>query len=874
MILNYDKDKNSYKFTYKEKEIVNTREISDFPFKTSQLSSLISSDVFNYEYGRNYNTTDYHNKIFITYQSLFARFLIEKIEGKNITKDSKDIHFNLGLNSYPEAVKNPRNYANLEPMLGYIITMQFTFVFLSFGIQMLEEKEKKLEKLLERQGITLVKYLLSWFINFIIVALFTNIACIIGGFQFLENLWGIYILDLILFNLGTFSLLLFFVTISKNKKYGLLLINLFGFGSLVFGYVLTQGSSHKFIQILFSFLPNANLFCSIKLIIKLQFLGKSSFDNLRLNYNRLNYLDTLIMFIVEIIFYNFLSLLIRAYQNSGLNFFNFVKSIFSKVNRKTDFIIEPKEEISSPIYHEELNEKNKSLKEQNLFLSIKNVTRKYDELIAVNNFNGELFKNEIFCLLGHNGAGKTTLIKMISGAEDPDAGDIFLNNISVVTNKNYLFRNIGLCQQEDIFFDYLTVYEHLKYMMEIKGIKSDQQQISTLINKIGLVEKQGAICKTLSGGEKRKLCVALALIGNSELVLLDEPTSGMDIMSKRALWDFLKEFKNEKIIILTTHSLDEAEYLGDKIGIMTNGQYICSGTSSYLKSKYPCGFNLNLLINGNICNDIIKQKLYDELIKYEQNLEIKISSKGLFSLNIQSNNKNIKEIFDVITKNKEEYGIEDYTVSSTSLEDVFLKLNHKITINEEEKNRKIDEENLIQIKSFNTGEIIIDSKQSFFTQLKSHIKRGYFSFWRNIGYHFLELLMSLFPLYVYIIIYYNLLGQQSEKVLSLTELLENNDIYICENNQNFFAESFVNDQLSSIDFVNIDNNFNNKNDFIESVYQSAIGHIGKSGICVTNINNIENVYEVINTEIPLSIPSYIMANSMLTVSAFIKKGSI
>ena len=189
--------------------------------------------------------------------------------------------------------------------------------------------------------------------------------------------------------------------------------------------------------------------------------------------------------------------------------------------------------------------------------------------------------------MGHNGAGKTTLIKMISGAEDPDSGDIFLNNISVVTNKKYLFQNIGLCQQDNIFFDYLTVYEHLKYMMEIKGIKSDLQQISILINKIGLAEKQTALCKTLSGGEKRKLCVALALIGNSELVLLDEPTSGMDIISKRALWDFLKEFKNNKIIILTTHSLDEAEYLGDRIGIMTNGHYICSGTSSFLKSKYP-----------------------------------------------------------------------------------------------------------------------------------------------------------------------------------------------------------------------------------------------------------------------------------------------
>jgi ATP-binding cassette subfamily A (ABC1) protein 3 len=307
--------------------------------------------------------------------------------------------------------------------------------------------------------------------------------------------------------------------------------------------------------------------------------------------------------------------------------------MFVKVERATEFIVDPKqneEEIPQTIYHEELSEKNKSLKNENLYLSIKNVTRKYDELIAVNNFNGELFKDEIFCLLGHNGAGKTTLIKMISGAEDPNSGDIFLNNRSVVTNKKYLFKNIGLCQQDNIFFEYLTVYEHLKYMMEIKGIKSDLEQINALTTKIGLVQKKDAICNTLSGGEKRKLCVALAIIGNSELVLLDEPTSGMDIISKRALWDFLKEFKNNKIIILTTHSLDEAEYLGDRIGIMSNGHYICSGTSSFLKTKYPCGFNLNLLIDSKICNDSIKQKLYDELIQYEPKLEIKISSKGLF----------------------------------------------------------------------------------------------------------------------------------------------------------------------------------------------------------------------------------------------------
>ena len=865
VILDYDSDKDTYKFTYKEKEVVNFNTSQNFPFYTSLLSSQTSSDVFKYEYDNKYFMTDLHNKRFIKYQAFFAKFLIKKVKGKDI---NKDIHFDFGLNSYPESVKNPRNYDTTEVMLSYIITMQFTLVFLSFGVQMLEEKEQKLEKLLERQGINHIKYLLSWFINYIIVSLLSNIASLIGGFQILQSFWGIYVLDLILFNLGLFSLLLFFVTISKNKKVGLILINLFGFGSLVFGYILTQGSPHKSIQILFNFLPNANLFCSIKLITKLQFLGRYSLDNIRLNYNGVNYLDTLIMFIAEIILFIFLSLFIRAYQNSGLNFIYFIKSIFTKVSRNDEAIFDSKEEIPQTKYHEELNEKNQSLKDQNLYLNIRNVTRKYDELVAVNNFNGELFKNEIFCLLGHNGAGKTTLIKMISGAEDPDAGDIFLNNISVVTNKKYLFNNIGLCQQEDIFFDYLTVYEHLKYMMEIKGIKSDLQQISLLMNKIGLAEKQAALCKTLSGGEKRKLCVALALIGNSELVLLDEPTSGMDIISKRALWDFLKEFKNNKIIILTTHSLDEAEYLGDRIGIMTNGHYICSGTSSFLKSKYPCGFNLNLLINSNICTDVVKQKLYNELKQYEPNLEIKISSNGLFSLNIQSNNQNIKEIFDVITKNKEEYGIEDYTVSSTSLEDVFLKLNHKITINEEEE-KKNDDENLIQIDN-NFNDIFIETEQSFFSQLKSHIKRGFFSLWRNKGYCFLELLMALFILYIYVLIYYNLLGQQSEKVLSLTDLLENNNIYICENNKNFFEESYVVDDLCSANLEYIENK-NNKKDFIENIYQNALGNIGKSGICVTNVNSVDKYYEIINSEIPLSIPSYILANSMLVVSAFLKK---
>ena len=126
---------------------------------------------------------------------------------------------------------------------------------------------------------------------------------------------------------------------------------------------------------------------------------------------------------------------------------------------------------------------NLQKKEQRDCLSLVNITKNFDSLKAVDNFNCDLFGNEIFCLLGHNGAGKTTLINMISGILEPSEGDIFYKGQSIVTNKDYLFENIGICQQEDIFFGYLTVSEHLEFMCEIKGSKSNTEEIRNLINK-------------------------------------------------------------------------------------------------------------------------------------------------------------------------------------------------------------------------------------------------------------------------------------------------------------------------------------------------------------------------------------------------------
>ena len=888
--IDYDEKKNSYKFSYLQNKGAtqddNSYSMTTYPFTIVSTEKI--ADVFNYDHktlesiesfkraiahgapakeAMDYFTAAEVNFYYKTLQSLIAKFLINQKKGYIPDENGKNIHFQYGYNSFPEAVEDPETYSILGIVFSYVIAFQYTLTFISFSIQMIEEKELKLQKLLERQGIGEIKYILSWFINYFLVGLLSDIVIIFAMYVFMNSLQGLIIVNIIFYVIAQFPLIYLIYIISANKKNGAIISNIISFSTLVVGFILLEGEPNYSLQMFLNLFPNINEFCMLTIIFKMEEIGVYSSDIVKLNYKGINYIDNLVMFIVEFFVFSLIALFIRAFQLSGLPFLDFIKSLFTKVNRTIKSENNNKylenNDFKEKVYHEELSPINKNLKQNNIYLNIKNVTKLYGELKAVNNFSGEIFKNEIFCLLGHNGAGKTTLIKMISGGEDPDDGDIFLNNISIVTNKTYLYNNIGLCQQEDILFDYLTVEEHLTYMMELKGAKKDENQINTFINRIDLDHKRNAICKGLSGGEKRKLCIAIALIGNSQLVLLDEPTSGMDVIAKRKLWNFLKDFKNDKIIILTTHSLDEAEYLGDRIGIMSSGQFICSGSSSYLKSKYPCGFNLNILVNSEKFDIDKKRELFNELVQYEPKLEIKISSKGLFSVNIESNNKNVKEIFDVIEKNREKYGIEDYTVSSTTLEDVFLKLNHKININEENKN-DINNNALVVIDN----EDNYNNSATFFSQLCSHIKRGFYSIWRNKTVFILELLIGLFVLYIYVIIQYNVLNQMSRNTLSLENLLKYNDIFICKENEDLFKSSFAYEDIKSIELKTVDKK-NSKDEFIEEVYNNALGHIGKTGLCITDTSS--GKYNIYLTEIPMTFPGYMMASMMFSVSAFLKK---
>jgi len=163
---------------------------------------------------------------------------------------------------------------------------------------------------------------------------------------------------------------------------------------------------------------------------------------------------------------------------------------------------------------------------------------------------------------------------------------------------------MGVCPQHDVLFDLLTPEEHLDIFYEFKGANKSnkKKEVAALLHDIGLDDKKNAQAQTLSGGNKRKLSVAIALCGDSKFVLLDEPTSGLDIQARRQLWNMLRQYKKNRIILLTTHYMDEADILGDRIGIMTQGKMTCLGSSMFLKSKFGVGYVMTVVKNNPLPN--------------------------------------------------------------------------------------------------------------------------------------------------------------------------------------------------------------------------------------------------------------------------------
>ena len=206
-------------------------------------------------------------------------------------------------------------------------------------------------------------------------------------------------------------------------------------------------------------------------------------------------------------------------------------------------------------------------------ITIKALTKRYENLKAVNNFNLTIEQGELFALLGVNGAGKTTMIKMLSCLIKPTSGDASLLGDSIISDPRAVKEKTNISPQETAVAANLSVLENLELVAGIYGqnSKAAKKNALEIAQRFGLEDELGKKAKKLSGGMQRRISIAMALISEPKILFLDEPTLGLDVLARRELWASIKSLKRRVTIILTTHYMDEVENLSDRIGIMSMG---------------------------------------------------------------------------------------------------------------------------------------------------------------------------------------------------------------------------------------------------------------------------------------------------------------
>uniref|UniRef100_A0A8I6AQZ2 ATP binding cassette subfamily A member 3 n=1 Tax=Rattus norvegicus TaxID=10116 RepID=A0A8I6AQZ2_RAT len=283
-----------------------------------------------------------------------------------------------------------------------------------------------------------------------------------------------------------------------------------------------------------------------------------------------------------------------------------------------------------------------------------------------------LYEGQITVLLGHNGAGKTTTMSMLTGLFPPTSGHAYIRGYEISQDMVQIRKSLGLCPQHDVLFDNLTVAEHLYFYAQLKGLSVQKcpEEVKQMLHTLGLEDKRDSRSKFLSGGMKRKLAIGIALIAGSKVLMLDEPTSGMDAVSRRAIWDLLQQQKSDRTVLLTTHFMDEADLLGDRIAILAKGELQCCGSSLFLKQKYGAGYHMTLVKEPHCNPEGISQLVHHHVPNAM--LESHAGAELSFILPKESTHR-FESLFAKLEKKQKELGIASFGASVTTMEEVFLR---------------------------------------------------------------------------------------------------------------------------------------------------------------------------------------------------------
>jgi len=638
-----------------------------------------------------------------------------------ISTNNPSANINIGIinQKFDSLIQDP--FANfLGFMLPFFLVIAYICPLCLLVFRMVKEKETRAKEGMKIMGMKDVVYFLSYFIQYLIINTITSFLNTMILRRVLKNITSPFIFGFNwLYGMNVFSLGYFFQAIMDKTRIAMIISILIYFIMFFVSVAVLSEDVSNFAKILMSFFPPTALQLGINVLAKFETNSlKFTADSVQFKYNNYSVSNMYTMFIINFFLYLFLGFYLEnvlthqfgitkpfyflctknywcknSSSNNGLKEkiqMQILKNNNNNLGNESNAKLQGNEEIHK-IKNPNLNNNNENdhfedeSKYEHLIrsgecLSIINLQKKFGEKKkALDGLNLNFYKNEIFALLGHNGAGKSTTISILCGLYEADSGEALFNSKNVLDSHNltHFRQKLGICPQHDVLFDNLTVKEHLEMFCFFKGVESKNinEEINKALEDMCLKDKTDFQAKELSGGQKRKLSIALALIGGSEVVFLDEPSSGMDITSRRQLWNILKKCINNRIIVLTTHYMEEAAVLGNRIGIMTNGKLKCSGSSLFLIDRYGQYISLNIIKQTDASNEEIIKFISDKI----PNIEFEILSEEiLFRIPKIDNNISLKKFFSELDSNLNNLKIKNYGASMPTLEDVYLNVaSHK-----------------------------------------------------------------------------------------------------------------------------------------------------------------------------------------------------
>ncbi|RLN38339.1 hypothetical protein BBO99_00008317 [Phytophthora kernoviae] len=604
-----------------------------------------------------------------------------------------------------EAFTSSPFYDDISDVFPIIFILSYLYLISRILVCFIQEKELRLREYMKILGVKESAIIATWYITYFIIMFF---GAVLQGVMGLVGLFAnssviVIFLFFFLFGLSVLCYGFFISTIFSSARAG----SFIGMILFFLMHFVSQGFSDNTPEEHITWaclMPPVALSFGVQTIADFESTGiGANFGNLTtLNVNfRLS--TALLMFVVDCVYYTLLGaylerVLAKQYGTSLKWYFPLSPSYWrgrkkptrsAAAETPTDALLDNVAVDVNPNI-EPVSADLREQEQRGETLSVQRLCKVFDvpggKKVAVQGLDMVMYKSQITCLLGHNGAGKTTLISMLTGMTAPSSGDAIFRGLSLNEDMDEMRESLGICFQHDVLFEDLTVEEHMLLFGRIKGYREDELRAlaDSQIQKVGLTEKRHVQSQELSGGMKRKLSVAISLLGDNSLVFLDEPTSGMDPYSRRSTWEILLNNRNDRVMVLTTHFMDEADILGDRIAIMAEGELRCCGSSLFLKNRYGAGYNLTLVKDDAKCDDNAISTLISSYVPSAQLLS-NVGSEVAYQLP-QRSSPQFAAMFTEIDNNLSKLGLLSYGISATTLEEVFIKVaeaddeNHQHTL--------------------------------------------------------------------------------------------------------------------------------------------------------------------------------------------------